>query len=69
MAPYTPNWTSLPPHQDVILAPQGWSGVWSVCPVTVADRDLLASGGDDGTVWLWDPATGEPAGVLDGRNT
>jgi WD40 repeat protein len=25
-------------------------------------RALLASGGDDGTVRLWDPATGQPAG-------
>jgi WD40 repeat protein len=67
MAPYTANWTSLPPHQSVIIAPQG-SGVWSVCPVTVAGPDLLASGGGDGTVWLWDPATGEPITVLDGRS-
>jgi WD40 repeat protein len=68
MAPYTAKWTSLPPDKDVILAPQGYYGVWSVCSVTVAGRDLLASGGGDGTVWLWDPATGEPAGVLDGHS-
>jgi WD40 repeat protein len=67
MAPYTAMWTSAPlPHQGVMSPPQR-SGVWSLCSVTVAGRDLLASGGGDGTVWLWDPATGEPASVLEGR--
>ena len=34
-------------------------GVWAVCPVIVTDRELLASAGHDGTVRIWDPATGE----------
>ena len=33
-------------------------GVWTVCPVTVAGRQLLASGGDDRTVRIWDPQIG-----------
>jgi WD40 repeat protein len=40
---------TLEGHQD---------GVWSVCPVTVAGRELLASAGSDGTIRIWDPETG-----------
>ena len=38
-----------------------------VCPVTVAGRELLASAGDDGTVRIWDPQTGEQRAVLEGH--
>ena len=43
------------------------SGVNAVCAVTVNGRELLASGGDDGTVRIWDPATGEQRAVLEGH--
>src|SRR5207244_12821895 len=42
--------------------------VRSVCPLTVADRNLLAAGGDDGTVRVWNPATGEQVYMLDRRD-
>jgi WD40 repeat protein len=42
--------------------PPGW--IYAVCPVTVADRDLLASGSGDRTVRIWDLATGEPVATL-----
>jgi WD40 repeat protein len=35
-------------------------GVNSLCPVTVGRRPLLASGGKDRMIRLWDPAGGSP---------
>ena len=34
--------------------------VWSVCPIAIDGRQLLASGGGNGTVLIWDPADGSP---------
>ena len=39
----------------------------AVCPVTVAGQPLLASGGGDGTVRIWDPATGQQRAMLEGH--
>ena len=44
-APSTPSWKATRP-------------VTAVCPVSLDGRELLASGGDDHTVRIWDPATG-----------
>src|SRR5262249_50038876 len=41
--------------------------LWSVCPVVVARKELLASASADGTVRIWDPATGEQRIVLEGH--
>jgi hypothetical protein len=42
-----------------------WWGVWGL----VADRPVLATGGEDGTVRLWDPVAGAPIGApLTGHN-
>jgi WD40 repeat protein len=38
-----------------------------VCPVTVNGQALLASGGGDRTVRIWDPATGELVTALQGH--
>ena len=41
------------------------ASVWAVCPVTVAGEELLASAGSDGTVRIWDPATGQQRTTLE----
>jgi WD40 repeat protein len=47
---------------------EGHTGrVNGVCGVRAGDRDLLASAGDDRTVRLWDPVTGELVRTLDGH--
>jgi WD40 repeat protein len=39
------------------------SGAGGLCPVTVADRELLAITGDDGQVEIWDPETDRRRGT------
>ncbi len=47
---------------------EGDGGVlWSVCPVTVAGKELLASASEDGTVRIWDPQTGQQRTTLEGH--
>ncbi len=52
-------------QRAILEGHQDW--VNAVCAVTVDGQDLLASGGDDGTVRIWDPATGEQRAVLEGH--
>ena len=58
----TPKPASSGPRWRVIAA-----ACWSVCPVTVAGRQLLASAGSGGTVRIWDPGTGEQRVTLVGH--
>ena len=38
--------------------------VFGACAVTAAARQLLASAGDDGTVRVWNPATGQTQALI-----
>ena len=73
-APYLARWARAQPRAgrateegrlDAAEGHQDW--VRAVGPVTVRGRELLASAGDDWTVRIWEPATGEPQAVLEGH--
>ena len=66
--PFKALWSSVRPRtlrQTVMEGHQ--AGVNAVCTVMVGGRELLASAGDDGTVRIWDPQTGEQRTVCQGR--
>ncbi len=67
-APYRALWAVVRPRSER-AALEGHQGrVNGVCEVTVSGRSLLASGGADGTVRVWDPATGQQRAVLQGHH-
>jgi WD40 repeat protein len=66
-APYHARWAEAMPRgaRTVLESHQG--EVSGVCTVTVAGQDLLASAGGDGTIRVWDPATGQQRATLEGH--
>jgi WD40 repeat protein len=66
-APYFGRWARTPPRNEVAALEASATGVLAVCPVPVGNRNLLASAGEDRTVRLWDPTTGQPERVLTGH--
>ena len=66
-APYEALWAAVRPRNEraVLKGHQDW--VRAVCAVTVDARHLLASGGNDSTVRIWDPATGQQLTALQGH--
>ncbi|MGQ0778238.1 MAG: trypsin-like peptidase domain-containing protein [Pseudonocardiales bacterium] len=66
-APYRGLWAHAPRREERTVLEGHTGGVWGVCAVRVAGRELLASAGGDGTVRLWDPATGAAERTLEGH--
>jgi WD40 repeat protein len=56
--PYQALWASVAPRTEWAVL-EGHAGINALCSCQVNGRTLLASGGDEGTVRIWDVATGE----------
>jgi hypothetical protein len=57
-APYRAQWAMVRPRSERAVLEGHQGAVTAVCPVTVNGRELLASGGGDRTVRIWDPQVG-----------
>ncbi|WP_137307335.1 trypsin-like peptidase domain-containing protein [Streptomyces lasalocidi] len=64
-APYRAVWAVGAPHTEDIVLEGHTDWVNSVCVIPAEGRALLASAGNDGTVRLWNPDTGEAVRVLE----
>ncbi|HEY8471188.1 MAG TPA: trypsin-like serine protease [Natronosporangium sp.] len=65
--PYRVQWAQTPARPEFAVLTGHADRVLDLAPIRVAGRRLLASAGADGTVRLWDPATGQPGRVLSGH--
>lgn len=64
-APYRARWARTPPRTERSVLEGHSDAVCDVCSVPVDGRSFLASAGEDGTVRLWDPLTGQTERILD----
>ncbi|MFF1692046.1 WD40 repeat domain-containing protein [Streptomyces sp. NPDC058257] len=67
-APYRATWSVCPPSEDEVTLDGHIGSVNAVCSVRVEGQELLASGGADGTVRLWNPETGQAIHILRGHD-
>jgi hypothetical protein len=65
--PYQARWAAVVPRSERTVLEGHIGRVRGVCAVSVGGRRLLASAGDDATVRIWDPGTGEERGRLKGH--
>jgi diguanylate cyclase (GGDEF)-like protein len=66
-SPYRALWASTRHRAERAVLEGHTQWVNAVCEVSAGGRTLLASGGDDGTVRVWDPVTGAERARLEGH--
>ena len=66
-AAFRAKWAAVRPRNERAVLEGHQGAVNTVCPVTVNGQQLLASGDNDGTVRIWDPATGQQHAALKGH--
>ena len=67
-APYRAVWAAATPRTERSVLEGHTDWVNAVCAFSLGGRPLLASGGSDETVRIWDPATGTEHTILPGHN-
>jgi WD40 repeat protein len=66
-APYRARWSTVSTHAERVGQVGHTGAVTVVCPLILDGRTLLASGGEDEIVRIWDPATGRQQRALEGH--
>jgi WD40 repeat protein len=66
-APYRARWSTVSTHAERAAQNGHTGGVQDLCSLDLDGRHLLASGGEDEMVRIWDPVTGRQLRVLEGH--